>query len=48
MKLSESKTTKGAATYYIIREEEGKVSKMLMHDYVGGEVGRPYPEISNL
>ena len=40
IKLSESKTTKGASTYYIITEGEG-VSKILMHDYGGWGGGWP-------
>ena len=39
MKLSESKTTKGALTYYIITEGEGGGSKLLMHDYGRGKEG---------
>ena len=38
IKLSESKTTNGAITYYIITEAGRGVSKMLMHDY-GGKGG---------
>ena len=38
MKLSESKTTKGTFTYYVITEGEGTYKK-LMHDCRGGEVG---------
>ena len=40
IKLSESKANKGAFIYYIITKGEGKVSKLLMHDYrgVGGEL----------
>ena len=45
MKLSESKTTKGAFTYYIITEGEG-VSRMLMHDYGEWGVGWPCDDIS--
>ena len=40
IKLSESKTTNGVSTYYIIREGEG-VSKILMHDYGGWGGGWP-------
>ena len=40
IKLSESKTTKGVSTYYIIRDGEG-VSKILMHDYGGWGGGWP-------
>ena len=39
MKLSESKTTKGAFTYYVITERGGEVSKRLIHDYGGGKGG---------
>ena len=39
-KLSESTTTMGAFTFYIITEGGG-VSKRLMHDYGEGEGGWP-------
>ena len=40
IKLSESKTTKGAFTYYVITEGGGMgVSKLLMHDYGRGGAG---------
>ena len=39
MKLSESKTTKGAFTCYVIIEGGRDVSKRLMHNYGGGEGG---------
>ena len=40
IKLSESKATKGAFTYYVItvRTRGGGVSTMFMHDYGGGVV----------
>ena len=38
MKLSESKATRGAITYYLITEGGRMGSKMLMHHY--GEGGR--------
>ena len=36
MKLSESKTNKGAFTYYVIAKGGRRVSKMLIHDHGGG------------
>ena len=43
IKLSESKTTKEAFTYYIITEG---VSKMLVHDYEGWGGGWPCDDVS--
>ena len=49
IKLSESKTTKGAVTYYVITEERGGgVSKRLMDDYGGGGGGWSCVDISKL
>ena len=39
IKLSESKTNKGAFTYHIIAEGGRGVSKMPTHDYGGGRWG---------
>ena len=43
VKLSESETTKGVFSHYIITEG---VSKMLMHDYGGWEGCCPFDDIS--
>ena len=45
IKLSESKTPKGAFTNYVNRREAGRVSKMLMRDYGGGGGGWPCDHI---
>ena len=37
IKLSETKTNKGAFTYCSVTEGGGGVSKLLRHDYGGGE-----------
>ena len=46
IKLSESKTIKGAFTDYVITEGEGGISQRLIHDYGAEGGGWPCVDIS--